>query len=336
MRNKIDACLFGFFVGDALGVPIEFRSREELSQDKVVGMREYGSHHQPKGTWSDDSSMVLATMDGLMQSDDGKIDYSKIMNCFLDWDFDGKYTPHNYVFDIGGATGTALLKYKMNISSGYNDDVFCGDDSIYSNGNGSLMRILPIALYLYFAGIEANDGDEYFEVMKKSSSLTHAHNYSVLCCYLYSAIVEKLLLTDSKNFYPALRGALREVDSYIREHEDDYEEDNEVYKRFIQDATHLKNIDEIKSSGYVIDSLEASIWCVLNTNSFEEAVLMAVNLGDDTDTIGALTGALAGLVYGYKAIPKAWINALQRKDYLEDMVSSFKKYLKKLEGYKKG
>ena len=110
-----------------------------------------------------------------------------------------------------------------------------------------------------------------------------------------------------------------------------YPELKEIYSRIIYNDIYKLKESDIKSSGYVVDSLEASIWAVLTSKSFDEAVLKAVNLGDDTDTIGALTGALSGIIYGYNSISKKWINNLQRKEYLDDIVNSFIIYLEQLE-----
>ena len=109
-NDSIKGALFGFFVGDALGVPVEFVDRETLRKNKIKDMEEYGTHNQPKGTWSDDSSMILATMDSIIN--EKKINYFDIMNKFNEWYIKGKYTPFDNVFDIGNATAAALSKYK--------------------------------------------------------------------------------------------------------------------------------------------------------------------------------------------------------------------------------
>ena len=166
IENRLKGSLFGFFVGDALGVPVEFFSREELKKHRIKDMEEFGTHHQPKGTWSDDSSMVIATIDSLNKSN--AINYKDIMNNFIKWYKNGEYTPFGEVFDIGNATAVALNKY-------VNDqkDFRCGSSEVYSNGNGSLMRILPISLYLHYTD------DDMYEVVRNISSMTHSHIFSV-------------------------------------------------------------------------------------------------------------------------------------------------------------
>lgn len=128
--------VFGAVVGDALGVPVEFKASETLAADPVVGMREFGSHNQPKGTWSDDSSMMLATLDSIRIK--GKIDYKDIMDRFKAWAMDGAYTPFDKVFDIGIATSNAISRYVNG-----EEALKCGGTAEKDNGNGSLMRILP-------------------------------------------------------------------------------------------------------------------------------------------------------------------------------------------------
>ena len=187
-ENMIKASLYGFFIGDALGVPVEFMDRSSLKQNRVIDMREYGTHYQPKGTWSDDSSMVLATIDGLLNSDLPNIDYSKIMYNFVEWKTKGEFTPNNNVFDIGLTTSSAIYKYQQNIRNGNLQDVVCGSGDIKSNGNGSLTRILPISLYFYFLGTDYSDS-KMFDTIKIISSMTHAHIYSILGCYIYTIYV---------------------------------------------------------------------------------------------------------------------------------------------------
>ncbi|MBR3161460.1 MAG: ADP-ribosylglycohydrolase family protein [Bacilli bacterium] len=309
----------GFITADALGVPVEFMSRDHLKITKVIDMEEYGTHNQPKGTWSDDSSMVIATIDGLIKSNK-IIDYQLIMKNFLNWKQNADYTPFNYVFDIGNATNDALYKYQININNNQPEKFICGSGKINTNGNGSLMRILPISIYLYLNNIDYNS-HEYFEIIKTISSMTHSHIYSILGCYIYSIFIFELLSGNDKfKSYKKLQLFFSKVSF----------EGIDIYNRITKNDISKLSEKEIKSSGYVVDTLEAAIWCLLTTNSYEEAVLKAVNLGNDTDTIGAITGGLAGLAYGYEAIPKKWIENLQKKDYLEKLTTSFiNKYINK-------
>lgn len=327
-QDRIKGSLYGFFVGDAVGVPVEFVSRKELSIKPVKNLLEYGTHNQPKGTWSDDSSMILATIDSMYNNQevflsDKIINYNDLMDRFLNWKLNSEYTPQGQLFDIGNSTSYALSKYQND-----KNNVFCGIDNINSNGNGSLMRILPISLYTYFCRHESyfvtlyNDN---YDVIKNVSSLTHSHVLSVMSCYIYSYLINEYLTTlDINKAYENTRKHFKLIfEGKINKDFGNIIDNKHYFNRLIYNDISTLKKEDIKSSGFVIDTLEASIWCVLTSNGYKETVLKAVNLGDDTDTVGALTGALAGLIYGIKDIPTNWLNQLQRKDYLDEMVNKY-------------
>ena len=142
-RNVYLDGIFGLVVGDALGVPVEFELREQLRTNPVINMREYGSYNLPRGTWSDDSSMTLATLDSLING----YNLEDIMDRFVIWMLEAEYTAIGKNFDMGFITGTAINKYLLTC-----DLEICGSEYESSNGNGSLMRILPICLYLLKKG----------------------------------------------------------------------------------------------------------------------------------------------------------------------------------------
>ena len=297
--------VFGFVVGDALGVPVEFKSREELEKNPVVDMFGMGVHRQPIGTWSDDTSMLLATMDSIIENQ--KIDYDSIMNNFCLWALERKYNPHGKVFDMGITTSVAIQNYLDGKS--IND---CGCNGYYDNGNGSLMRILPLSYYF----LENNFSEEEIAiVVNKLSSLTHAHSISCMGCYLYTRYVMFLLMgKDFKESYLSLCDV--DVSMYDLS-------TISVYKRVLSGEILNLSVDKIKASGFVVSSLEASIWCNLNSSNYREAVLKAVNLGEDTDTVAALTGALAGIRYGTSDIPENWLDQLVKRDYIETLSNSY-------------
>lgn len=316
-NNYILSGIMGFVVGDALGVPVEFLEREELKKLPVEDMREFGTHNQPKGTWSDDSSMVLATLDVISKNKvENKSEfYEKLMDSFYRWFFKKEYSPHNEIFDVGITTQRTIISY----GKGTNP-LECGERSVYSNGNGSLMRILPIALY--FAKNFFEHIDENLEIVENVSKLTHAHKRSVMACGIYSGLISHIVC-EKANI-----GKLEIVEESIGKIFDVYESRKGYgFEEEIDIFCRLKNIreffelseDEIKSSGYVVDTLEAVIWCFLNSNSYEECVLKAVNLGSDTDTVGALAGGIAGSYYGYEDIPKKWIDVIVKKEIFEKL-----------------
>ena len=180
--------VIGFAIGDALGVPVEFTTREERKKQPITEMIGYGTHHVPAGTWSDDTSMTLACLDSIIEKQD--IDYDDIMNKFCEWARKAKYTATDRVFDIGNCTSMALSNYSHGINA-----LDCGISSQSSNGNGSLMRMLPIAYYLW---INSFTDKEETEIIDNYSGLTHAHEISKLGCKIYCDYLKQLLQNKSK------------------------------------------------------------------------------------------------------------------------------------------
>ena len=292
MINMKDG-IIGHAIGDAMGVPVEFKDRESLMYNPVREMRR--SYAGDKGTWSDDTSMEIATMDSFINNRGWN--YDDIMINFGDWINDSKFTAHNYTFDVGRTCLTAIRRY---LQQGV-DALESGLDDMNSNGNGSLMRILPIAYYCFYK--------------KLKSSLTHRHEISILGCYIYVLYVIKLL--QGKDKYSAYNMIKIEDYSMFDDESVSY------YKRIIKDDLNALNVDDIKSSGFVVDTLEASMWVVLKASNFKESIIGSVNLGGDTDTIGAITGSMAGIIYGYDSIPKDWLNSLARREYIEKLCHDF-------------
>lgn len=289
--------LFGVAVGDALGVPVEFKDRAYLKQNPITEMIGYGTYDQPKGTWSDDSSLTFCLAESINEG----LDLQKLANKFVSWKDDNYWTPHGWVFDIGIATRIAIEKLaigeKPELAGGLREN---------DNGNGSLMRILPLLIHIKDKPIK-----ERFAITKQVSSLTHAHIRSVIACFYYLEFSRRITLSQNKlDIYKELK---KEVSDFLVKSEINPIE-IELFKSLLKDDIFLLEESEIKSSGYVIHTLEASIWCLLTTNSYQEAVLKAVNLGNDTDTTGAVTGGISALLYGYDTIPKDWIDCLAKKN----------------------
>ena len=284
--------LFGLAVGDALGVPVEFRPRGSFH---VTGMQGCGTHNQPPGTWSDDTSLTLCLADSLSRG----FDLSGIARNFVRWYDEGAFTAHGDVFDIGISTSKAISRLKSGAAP---EKAGCtGADE---NGNGALMRIAPLALY-----IAGKPGTERFNITKAVSSITHAHPWSVAACFIYVEYLRKLLAGLDKNAaYKELQTDFQDRCPYI---------DSGALARFdriLRDDVSALPESSIRSGGFVIDTLEAALWCFLTTSNYADAVLEAVNLGDDTDTTAAVTGALAGLFYGLDAIPAGWLQTLAGTD----------------------
>ncbi len=301
LSERFKAVIMGHAVGDALGVPVEFCSREELDDKPITKMIGFGTYPFPAGCWSDDTSMSLATLESLTQ---GEINYDDIMNNFIKWLDKGEFTPTGKAFDIGRTCLKAIMLYAQT-----KDINTCGRASENSNGNGSLMRIHPMVLYLY-----TRDDlrlQEKMDIIHTTSSLTHAHERSQIGCGIYAFVLWELLDGASKvTIFEGLKKAM--------EYYKDYAE-FENYSRIFEEPFVDIPRNDISSSGYVVHTLEAALWCLLNSESYEECILTAVNLGEDTDTVGAVAGGLAGALYGYDAIPDEWLDTLKKKDYIEDM-----------------
>ena len=305
MKSKVRAGIIGHAIGDALGVPVEFTSRGHLACRPVRDMEGYGTHNMPAGTWSDDTSMEIALLQSLI--DEGRFDYKGIMDNFCRWWEEDKFTATGRAFDIGDTCAGAIRNYRMGMSP-----LECGEKGERSNGNGSLMRILPVAYVCHKNSIVGNDR---YELVRNISSLTHAHEIRVLGCLFYINFICCLL--DGDNLAIAYRKAQQEdysmFSGFVRE----------AYCRILNDNIANYNEEDISSSGYVLSSLEASLWCLMTTESYQEAVLKAVNLGSDTDTVGAITGSMAGIYYGYDTIPHEWVKKLKRSDYLLSLCDQF-------------
>lgn len=307
-ENRLYGGIFGFCIGDMLGVPVEFSTREERDNDEVKELRAYGTYHQPFGAWSDDTSLML----GLIDAFNNGFSMDKLAENFVSYYKNGKFTPNGEMFDIGISTKNAIEKIIQGM-----EPVKCGGSSEMDNGNGSLMRILPLA-YL------ENEYDEVqiIKLVENVSSITHAHNRSKLACIIY--VEYALQLIQGKEKLEAYEETIEFISKNC----------NEVYSNELKNFENIlnKNIfnfkrEEIKSTGYVIDTLEAVLWLFFNKNSYEEMVLGAVNLGGDTDTIAAIVGGIAGIYYGFNAIPNRWVQNVTRKSEIKEMIKVFLKII---------
>ena len=303
--------IWGFAIADATGVPVEFSSSEELKRFPVISMRGYGTYHKAAGTWSDDTTMTIATMESIARK--GKIDYDDIMNNFVKWYDKGEFTVDG-LFDIGNTTSRGISNFKRGVpatESGPNDE--------RANGNGSLMRIMPVAVYLH-ALYGNNFNADAMDIIHNVSSLTHGHEIAQMACGLYCLIAAELL--EGKSIKEAITTGLSKGKAY-------YESDP-VFKDYLGVFSRLYDPnfaklpeDEIKSGGYVIESIEAALWCLQNTNDFKSLILKAVNRGHDTDTTAAISAGLGCLVYDADDLPATWLITLRAKDLLTKIEDSF-------------
>ncbi len=303
--KRIFGGLWGAVVGDALGLPVEFESRSARKADPVTDMRGYGTFHQPKGTWSDDSSLLLCTAESLLAG----FDLRDMGSRFVRWYREGYRTPWGQAFDVGNTTQRAVRRLERGV-----DPETAGDSEEAHNGNGSLMRILPVALR--FAHLSP---DELIGCAHRVSALTHRHAWSRMACGFFCLTVRALLSgAPPKEAYAAsVREGLR---TYAKP---PYFSDLQPFLTYVSGKIDELTEDRIGSGGFVVETLEASLWCLLTTSSFAEAVLKAVNLGEDTDTTGCVTGALAGVCYGLDAIPGEWVEVIPRREEIGELFTRF-------------
>ena len=269
-------------------------------------MKGYGTYNQPSGTWSDDSSMTFCTMQALING----YDLHSIAGLFVNWMVNAYWTAHDERFDIGITTSESLNRYIAT-----KDPFNSGNKGENANGNGSLMRILPMAFYTLNMPVK-----ERFRMINEVSSITHGHIRSALACYYYVEFACDLIKGVDK--YVAYESTNQKFNKFISDYPE-YKTEKAHFYRILSGSIQAEPENEIESSGYVIHSLEASLWCLLNSNSYKETVLKAVNLGHDTDTTAAIAGGLAGLTFGLSDIPKIWINRLARVDDIVNLCDRF-------------
>lgn len=293
MEGRVVGGILGVVTGDALGLPVQFMTRAEVKKRPVSGMQGGGFLALPPGTWSDDSSLTLCLAESLV---DKGYDLKDMSDRFVRWYREGYWTPFGQAFDIGNATRQAMQRLMKGVKP-----LEAGPAGEDNNGNGSLMRILPAALY--FAHLPE---PELIPKMCEVSRITHGHARSLLGCSLYAFLVKGLLAGES----PAeAYHHMREKALKLEEHSG-LGQELRSYSRLLGGSLAELGEDEIRSSGYVVDTLEAALWSLLTSRDFKETVLKAVNLGLDTDSVGAVAGGLAGVCYGFAGIPEEWLSQL--------------------------
>lgn len=310
VREAALGALLGLAVGDALGVPVEFTSRLQRAADPVREMRAYGSHHQPAGTWSDDTSMTICLMHSLTEKG---IDYADQMQRYRDWLQNGSCTANGNVFDVGNATYAAIMRYDSGIPA-----TKCGGTGERDCGNGSLMRTMPIGLFLRAKHRLRTLEPEAAQIIHLTSDVTHAHPLCEMACGICCAVLFRL--ADGGDLREAVTESVRAALDFYR--------GQPAFAGVFPQFESLADIgawdeDRISSGGFALHTLQAALWCLLTTESYSECVLRAVNLGRDTDTTGAVAGALAGLWYGADAIPEEWLETLAKRNELTDLAERF-------------
>jgi len=295
-QARLRGGLFGLLVGDALGVPYEFHSATSIPAPAEIEMAPptgFKRAHTsvPPGTWSDDGAQALALLDALAR--DRTLNLDTFAANLLNWFNRGAFTPDGNVFDIGLQTRQAFYALAAGIGPSAS-----GPSGERDNGNGSLMRCLPVVL-------TAGSRDEAILLARKQSVVTHGHVRSQLCCALYCLTAMGIL--EGQSAADAVRAA---EDELLEHHVGTAEE---VELKIALDG----RFDAPQGSGYVVDSFWSAIHCLLSTHSYEDCVKRAVALGNDTDTTACIAGGLAGMLYGEEGIPQRWLAALRGRTIVD-------------------
>jgi ADP-ribosyl-[dinitrogen reductase] hydrolase len=285
IEDRAIGALLGLAVGDALGTTLEFSRRDAHSP--VVDIVGGGPFRLRPGEWTDDTSMALCLADSLVAN--AGLQERDLLDRFVRWWRQGENSVNGRCFDIGGTTSQALSHYVK-----HGQPIGVGPDDKYQAGNGSLMRLAPIAIFA------APDLGGAAHLAERQSLTTHANAVAAEACGLFSQMLVEAMGGHGKHEVlrsrPAAQPDLKDVTA---------------------GAWRVKSREAISSSGYVVHTLEAALWCVGRTDNFADALILAVNLADDSDTVGAVTGQLAGALYGRSAIPARWLDVLAWREHIE-------------------
>ena len=291
IADRAAGCLVGLAVGDALGTTLEFARRD--SKPPVTDLVGGGPFGLKPGEWTDDTSMALCLADTLLAR--GQLDAGDLMERFRRWRDEGYNSVTGKCFDIGIATRQAISRYASD------GNPFAGSTDPMSAGNGSIMRLAPVPIF------HANDAAAAEEAAIRQSRTTHGAQECSDACQLMARILVRLM------------NGMAWEDVTAASHPDPW---MPKIRALAEGRWKGRKRAQIRSTGYVVDTLEAALWAVDSTSSFEEAVLLAVNLADDADTVGAVTGQLAGARYGYQAISKKWATGIAWSEKIVSMARS--------------
>ncbi len=287
--ERFRGCLLGLAVGDAVGTTVEFRQRGSFSP--VTDMSGGGPFDLQPGQWTDDTSMALCLATSLVEA--GGFDAVDQMNRYCNWQENGYLSSTGKCFDIGHTVSQALSQYRRS------GNPFSGSTHPRSAGNGCLMRLAPIPMF-YFP-----DRDRILQFSGESSRTTHGAAECIDASRLFGDMLYRALSGANKT--EILFGSLPEIVG------------SSSIQAIAQGAYRSKSIDEIRGTGYVVESLEAALWCFWTTDTYEQAVLQAANLGDDADTTAAICGQIAGAYYGVSRIPDRWLEQLTMRNEITEL-----------------
>jgi len=292
VKDRFRGCLLGLAAGDAVGTTVEFKPRGSF--EPVTDMLGGGPFHLKPGQWTDDTSMALCLAESLIEKQD--FDARDQMERYIRWYRDGHLSSTGRCFDIGNATSDALRRFERT------GEPFSGSTDPRSAGNGSLMRLAPVPMFCY------PDSEQAVQYAAESSRTTHGAAECVDACKLYAYMLVKALDGKSKTEIlsaPDNTNLLKDLSPRIQA----------IAAGGYKDKTDK----QIRGSGYVVESLEAALWCFHTTDTFRDAILKATNIGDDADTTAAICGQLAGAHYGESDIPPDWLDKLCMQEMITEM-----------------
>lgn len=302
VRDRKRGALLGLAIGDALGSAVEFRSRGYF--EPVTGYRGGGPHRIAAGEWTDDTSMALALAHSIVESDWDLDDQARR---YVEWYRTGRYSVNGRCFDIGLTTASALQQFERT-----GDSLTSGPTHERTSGNGSIMRLAPVPIA--FAHHYPNDVRTLIDRAADSSLPTHGSTQCVSACAAMALILAGLIQGETKDTVLDPKWlAWKELAAY-------HKLDPKIAE-VVAGSWRKKREDEIRGSGHVVACLEAALWAFDTSKTFEEAVLKAVNLGDDADTTGAVCGQLAGACWGESGIPESLLTGLGRRDILDPILT---------------
>lgn len=306
MRNNAIATLLGLAIGDAVGATLEFKTRDILPL--VTDMEGGGIHELNPGEWTDDTSMALCLGYSLLEKGFNPADQ---LARYWKWYQHGYCSSKDHCFDIGATTREALVQHRQRglIKATYSE---------YSAGNGALMRLAPISIYYHCANDNTEGLKSLISYAKQSSLTTHNNEMSTDACAYFSLLLNKAINNTPKDEIIQVS----ESEAVMLKLQSKPIRDIMTNKRFLTAERR-----DIKSSGFVVHSLEAALWSFYQTDNFKDAILLATNLADDSDTVAAICGMIAGAHYGIDNIPTDWLRKLY--DYKKILTLSYDLYNKK-------
>lgn len=288
-QDRFRGCLLGLAVGDAVGTTLEFKPRGSFKP--ITDMVGGGPFKLKPGEWTDDTSMALCLATSLVET--GALNPKDQMDRYSRWNDDGYLSSNGRCFDIGNTVASALNRYLKT------RDPVAGSTDPQSAGNGSIMRLAPVPMF-YFPDREAA-----VQFSAESSRTTHGAPECVDACRFFGGVI-----------FSALAG--RSKEEILFSQADSFRGEPKIVAIARGEYRH-KPDSEIRGTGYVVQSLEAALWCFFNSKTFQQAILKAANLGDDADTTAAICGQVAGAFYGASGIPEHWLNQLVMRQEISDL-----------------